>query len=229
MQHRASTLREWAGIAQRTREIITDRCGDPNLHIDEVAQAVHVCRRKLQRALDSVGTDYSRELHAARMRRAVKLLGQNWTVAATARMCGLRSHSYFTSIFGQHYGVTPAQFRRAAKINGRLAWRAWKDRVDPVRPGSSEYYRRRRRWSDDNRVLRRLVRSMRPEARSALHEHTPEPWPVARERILARYHAQQNEIAARVERLVDAHEWWHATLSDEDLSLPLPWTSELAG
>jgi AraC-like DNA-binding protein len=146
---------------------------DPSLCIDDVADAVGVPVRTLQRALASCDTDYSREVANARLTQALRVLSSDYmsyTVSAAARWCGYQTPSHFTKAFRERYGVTPSFFRRVAKIENRLIWRRFNDKVQPVRTGSSEYFRRRKRYNEDARMLRVLVGAMPTAAKDALRE-----------------------------------------------------------
>jgi AraC-like DNA-binding protein len=178
LQHRRSTLESWTAIAAEAEEIIRRRSHDQALRIGEIAHALNVSRRKVQRALAAAGTDFTAELHRVRMETAARTLAHRYYVRVVHRRSGLKSPSHFSRAFRRYFGVTPQQFRRAARLNGRLQWRAWKDQIEPVKPGTPEYFRRRKRWSEDERALHRLVREMLPAGRAALHANAPPERPV---------------------------------------------------
>ncbi len=140
-----------------------------------MAGAHNVSRRTLQRALASEATDYSRELRIARMDQAARFLSRTTggSVASAWQRSGYRSHAHFTRTFESYFGISPQTYRRIAALEERLAWRDWKDRVSPVLPGSSEYFRRRKRRSENVRELQRLTRGLLPNARAALTLHAP--------------------------------------------------------
>ncbi len=181
IHHRSSTLARWGKITQEARSTIKRMCHSSSLRIDDVASHLKISRRNLQRALANASTDFSRELHEARMDRSAKLLAQHYSVSTSAHMSGYRSASHFSLVFRQHFDVTPQHFRRALKINRRLQWRTWNDEVNPVQPGCHEYFRRRRRWNEDQRTLHRLVKGMSAMTQSALSANLPPPRHVFKE------------------------------------------------
>jgi AraC-like DNA-binding protein len=191
VNHRARTLRDRTAITEEARSFIKRHASDSSLCIDDVADAVGVPVRTLQRALATCDTDYSREVANARLSRAVTVLSNDYAVTAAARWCGYQTTSHFTKAFRERYGVTPSFFRRVTKIENRLNWRRFNDKVRPVKTGSPEYFRRRKRYNEDTRNLRALVASMPPAAKAALQavrrperlvlepkEWRPEPAPV---------------------------------------------------
>lgn len=179
MEHKPSTLEAWSALAAEAKILVEKRCNERDLRIDDIARALKSSPRRLQRAFDAEATDFTRELKEARMRRAVRILASDQEVTTAASSCGFGSPSHFCVAFKTYYqGTTPVQFKRASKLDRRLQWRAWKDEVDPVRPGSTEYFRRRKRWSADRLALERLVRTMAPVAQAALTETKPPPRPV---------------------------------------------------
>jgi len=178
MGYRAATLRHWAEIASAAHSYIVEHSYDPTLSVQDVARSQAVSERTLQRALAHSGTDYSRELRIARMQKAARALTLGNTVAKTWFSSGYRSQAHFSRTFDCHYGITPRVYRRIAMLESRLAWREWNDKVRPVRPGSGEYFRRRKRRAENVRELQRLTRRLLPSARAALAANAPPPRPV---------------------------------------------------
>lgn len=174
MVTRSSTHCQWTELASAAREYIVEHSARSTLSLEKVAEAHNVSRRTLQRALASDGTDYSRELRIARMNKAALFFSRTeGSVAAARERSGYRSHAHFTRTFEGYFGISPQRYRRIAVLEQRLAWRDWKDRVSPVSPGSSEYFRRRKRRSENIRELQRLTHGLLPNARAALTTHAP--------------------------------------------------------
>jgi predicted DNA-binding protein (UPF0251 family) len=69
MTVRQSTRESWCKVACGAGEVIRDRCSE-HLLVTDAADALNVSRRKLQRALEAQGTDFTRELFIACMERA---------------------------------------------------------------------------------------------------------------------------------------------------------------
>jgi AraC-like DNA-binding protein len=171
---RSSTLRQWTELASAARKYIAEHSARSTLSLTDVAEAHNVSRRTLQRALACDATDYSRELRIARMDQAARFLSRTGgSVAAAWERSGYLSHAHFTRTFEGYFGISPQRYRRIATLEERLAWRDWKDRVSPVPPGSSEYFRKRKRRSENVRELQRLTRGLLPNARTALTIHAP--------------------------------------------------------
>jgi AraC-like DNA-binding protein len=195
---RSSTLRQWDELAPAAREYIAEHSARSTLSLADVAEANNVSRRTLQRALANGATDYSRELRIARMDQAARFLSRTGgPVAAAWERSGYRSHAHFTRTFKSYFGISPQRYRRIASLEGRLAWRNWKDRVSPVPPGSREYFRRRKRRSENVRELQRLTRGLLPNARAALTIHAP------RQRVVVDLDAASRARKARHRRYSD--------------------------
>lgn len=175
MAHRPLTLEVWSTIASEARAFITANAATPGLSISEVAAAVRVSQRKLQRALAYDGTDFTREIRIARMQRAARSMSRSASVGLARRWSGYRSDAHFTRMFERYFGVTPRAYRRIAVLEDRLAWRDWQDEINPVSAGSHEYFRRRKRRSENVREVQRLLRPILPNGRVALLDYAPPP------------------------------------------------------
>jgi AraC-like DNA-binding protein len=175
MAHRTSTLEDWSAIASEARAFITARAATPGLSIGDVATAVGASPRKLQRALAHVGTDFTREILIARLAIAARTMSRGASVGSTRRWSGYRSDAHFTRTFERYFGVTPRTYRRIAVLEDRLAWRDWQDEINPVAAGSQEYFRRRKRRSENVREVHRLLRPILPNGRAALLDYAPPP------------------------------------------------------
>jgi AraC-like DNA-binding protein len=203
---RTSTIRDRTELASAVREYIAGSSGSRTLSLAEVAEVHNVSCRTLQRALASDATDYSRLLRIARMDFAARFLSRTHGSVADAWMrSGYRSQAHFTRTFASYFGITPRKYRRIAVLEGRLSWRDWKDQIDPARPGSSEYFRRRKRRSENVRELQRLTRGLLPNARAALTDYAPPQRPVIDLEAARRARASRRErVRARVlEELMD--------------------------
>jgi AraC-like DNA-binding protein len=175
MAHRPSTLEDWSAIASEARAFITSKASSPGLSIVDVADELRVSPRKLQRALAHDGTDFTREIRVARMQVAAQTISRGASVGLARRFCGYRSDAHFTRTFESYFGVTPRTYRRIAVLEDRLNWRDWQDEINPVGAGSHEYFRRRKRRSENVREVQRLLRPILPNGRAALLEYAPPP------------------------------------------------------
>lgn len=144
--------------------LIRARCSEP-LTVTEVAAEFCVSRRQLQRALSSQGTTFQVERLTARMKLGAALLVEGMEVGFAARLCGYANASHFCVAISRAYGVTPTKLRIAGRLNRRLPWRAERDRTNPAKVRSTEYYRRRRRWREDADALEQIAGEMLPSGR----------------------------------------------------------------
>ena len=218
MSHRRSTLDRWSELAGQAQEIIRQQATSHDFHVADVAYALNVSVRQLQRALAEADTDFSRELIRARMGRGARELAQQAAVENAAYKSGFLSHSHFSLAFRRFFGVTPRQFRRAARLERHLEWRSWNDEVRPVDPGSSEYFKRAKRRRRDQAELRALIRKMLPSAQAALRANPPYKRPVIDlEALRAARAASRREARARaMEEAMERFQAWDPPDWDRD-------------
>lgn len=81
--------------------------------VDEVAAALQVPRRTLQREMARAGVTIRRLLWARRMDQAAKSLAEQpgQTIAAAAAAVGYRQPAQFARAFRRRHGVAPADYR----------------------------------------------------------------------------------------------------------------------
>jgi transcriptional regulator GlxA family with amidase domain len=98
---------------------IADRLHEP-LRIDALAQRLDCSSRTLHRRFSSAtGQSPSAYLKSRRLAAAMELLrSTNLAVGEIAWQVGLQDPSYFTSVFRQHTGLTPARYRQS--VRGKL-------------------------------------------------------------------------------------------------------------
>jgi AraC-like DNA-binding protein len=81
-------------------------------HIDELAEAVGLSRRTLQRRLAAAGTTYSQLVDDARIHAALPMLGDpDLRVTDIAFELGYSHPAHFTRAFRRWAGVTPSEYR----------------------------------------------------------------------------------------------------------------------
>jgi len=84
---------------------------DSDVTLEQLARQVHVSPFHLQRVFRSVeGVSPHEYLTRLRMRRAVELLDDGWTVAETAAAVGFRSTAHFSRQFRRRVGVVPSRY-----------------------------------------------------------------------------------------------------------------------
>jgi AraC-like DNA-binding protein len=126
------------------------------LRLDEVAQAVGVSRRQLQRLLREVGDiTFGEALQAASMRRAEHvLLSGNDPIRDIARRAGYRHSGHFAKVFRRHQKAAPARMRRkrlgprrARRVGGLRGTALHEGRLSPTEIRAREQEARRAlRW-----------------------------------------------------------------------------------
>lgn len=86
-----------------------------SLQVAAVARQAGLCRRTLElRFQELFGRSPAEEIRRVRLERAIELLrGTRISVAAVAEKSGFSSAEYMASVFRNHLGTTPLQYRRA--------------------------------------------------------------------------------------------------------------------
>jgi len=118
----------WSGKIPRD-DALVDRVNDyvirhcrQNLKIEDVARALGVNVRKLQRRMERHGYSFRALLHGVRMEMAKYLLMvSDLSAEEVARQVGLARLSYFSGMFRKKFGVSPMRFRamREGPLPGR--------------------------------------------------------------------------------------------------------------
>lgn len=107
-----SALAGRSGIVEIVREIAHDEVMGFR-PVEEVAQALHVTERTLQRQLAAAGTSYKDIVDGLRRARALEMLGQpRHSLQAISDALGYTDVSNFTRAFRRWTGETPAGYRR---------------------------------------------------------------------------------------------------------------------
>jgi len=114
-------------LIQRKRNIeismielaIQGECPRRYFCLEEVALALGISPRSLQRYLRQQGTSYSQVLQRVRCESALKLLGQdNFSVSEIAQMLGYNDPSNFCRAFQSWAGQSPARWRNVVVRQG---------------------------------------------------------------------------------------------------------------
>jgi len=97
----------------RAVRFLWDHCAE-NVGVDEVASAVGIPRRTLERAFhEQLGRGVNAELHRRRLERCCELLKTTkLSVTDLAPLAGFRSTHYLHVSFRRAYGMSPLEFRR---------------------------------------------------------------------------------------------------------------------
>jgi len=98
---------------ENLEKILTQRLSDPHFGVQELAETLHMSRMQLHRKLKALtGLSASAFLRSQRLKTAAQLLQSgNLSVHEIAYAAGFNSPSYFTRLFKEIYGLTPAEYR----------------------------------------------------------------------------------------------------------------------
>lgn len=113
-QRTSSALPRWR--LRRIADYVDANLGNPNLRLEDVAQAVGLSSGYLHRAFKAAtGETPLAYIQRKRIDRALQLLGsRDISVLEVATQVGFVSPSHFARLFRQRVGVTPSEYR-----NGR--------------------------------------------------------------------------------------------------------------
>ncbi len=100
-------------LVARAVRFLWDHCAE-NVGVDEVAAAVGIPRRTLERGFhEQLGRGVNAELHRRRLERCCELLKTTkLSVTDLAPLAGFRSTHYLHVSFRRAYGMSPLEFRR---------------------------------------------------------------------------------------------------------------------
>lgn len=105
-------------LVERSRAVILAQRSDPNFGIADIALALHVSARHLQRAFAAVDSTPFNELRSARVELAAQTLSdmtyRGFPVDSIAQRCGFPSAAALRRAFAAEQMPSPAALRRAA-------------------------------------------------------------------------------------------------------------------
>ncbi|RFA17339.1 hypothetical protein B7R21_01000 [Subtercola boreus] len=115
-------LRGLAAVRSAAHSALGRRLRDPGLSVRHIADEIGVSERQLSRAFAESGTGPARVLLDLRLELADRTLRDPASTLASvgevAAACGFSSHSHFTRVYRDRFGVTPARVR-ATRANER--------------------------------------------------------------------------------------------------------------
>jgi len=104
---------ERSPVIRQVTRVVSARLSEPDLTLDDVARALAVSGRSLQRSLKLAGTGYRELRDGVRYERACQLLSDpNVTTEATALALGYRDRGNFVRAFSRWSGQSPSHYRR---------------------------------------------------------------------------------------------------------------------
>ena len=101
-------------------QYVRSHFAEPELNLQDVADAVHISASYLQALLKKYEhTNFSDYLNAVRMEAAMTLLKQgNSKIYEVAFCVGLNSSQYFSRKFKKYFGIEPRQVRKDNEPHG---------------------------------------------------------------------------------------------------------------
>ncbi len=113
-----STQPTYPAWVQKTVAILTEKCAE-EVRISELATRFYMEQnsfsRRFKKYIGKTPKEYQMD---RRMERAKSLLaGSNLSLSEIATRCGFGSHSFFSKVFRQLYGITPTEYRLGLSKN----------------------------------------------------------------------------------------------------------------
>ena len=102
-----------SSFTEQIGQYLAANCNKP-LKLRDAADHMHMSVSQFTRRMrQETDTTFIEMLTAARIEQAKELLREtDWTFIAITSICSFKSHSHFHTLFHQHVGMTPAQYRR---------------------------------------------------------------------------------------------------------------------
>jgi signal transduction histidine kinase/ligand-binding sensor domain-containing protein/CheY-like chemotaxis protein/AraC-like DNA-binding protein len=116
MQENRLELREVASpdeqLMERIMKYLNANIGSPNLSVDFMAQEVGLSRVHLYRKLKEITNQAPRDfIRNVRLKQAAMLLSEKrYNISEISYMVGFSSPIYFTTVFREHYGMSPKEW-----------------------------------------------------------------------------------------------------------------------
>ncbi len=107
------TYQDRSSFLIQLQEVLEQHFQNPEFDLDQMAAAMDVGERQLQRKLKSLtGHTPAEHLRTFRLNRSIEYLRKGGSIGATAKAVGFSSQAYFTSCFKAQFSVTPSKFQR---------------------------------------------------------------------------------------------------------------------
>jgi transcriptional regulator GlxA family with amidase domain len=92
--------------------IVKQNYTNPNFNVGSMAGEMEISDRQLQRKVKVLtGRSPMQYLRGFRLERSLPYLRECVPVGETAKIVGFSSHTYFSSCFKSHFGITPLQLQ----------------------------------------------------------------------------------------------------------------------
>jgi AraC-like DNA-binding protein len=122
----ANIVAERGVKAAKLQAVLTEvarRFTDPNFDLDNVARALGMSRRYVQKLLEETGKSFTEHLAGCRLERAFAMLTDphhlHLAIIDIAFAVGFGDVSHFNRMFRRHFGETPSGVRAASTIRGQ--------------------------------------------------------------------------------------------------------------
>jgi AraC-like DNA-binding protein len=102
-----------SSLRDRVRECLMLRLAQGELVAEDIAAALHLSLRSLQRHLADEGSSYDQMLDETRLELARSYLRGHYSISEIAYLLGYADASCFSRAFRRWTGQTPTQFRAA--------------------------------------------------------------------------------------------------------------------
>jgi len=101
-------------FVSKVRSVVEEHLSDVQFDVETLSREVYLSPRQLQRKLDALtGCSPNSFIRRIRLQQAKQLLMEEGRqIAEVALDCGFQDPGYFTRVFKQEFGVTPAQWRK---------------------------------------------------------------------------------------------------------------------
>jgi AraC-like DNA-binding protein len=107
------TLSRRSSFLLELRDVFEQNFRNPDFDLAQMAAAMGVSERQLQRKLNALtGYTPAEHLRACRLHWSIEVLQHQDSIGATARAVGFSSQTYFTSCFKTQFGTTPKQVQQ---------------------------------------------------------------------------------------------------------------------
>lgn len=115
-KHRDVTICSSNLLVEKFERVVEQNYHDQGFHLRQMAQAMDMSERQLQRKLKSLtGRTPSEYVRIFRLSQSLIYLLAGSTISDTAKAVGFSSQAYFASCFKAEYGRTPSQYQRKYK------------------------------------------------------------------------------------------------------------------
>lgn len=114
----ATAVTQREALRDRIRDHVARHLQDPQLSIEQIAQALNCSKRLLHQAFAQDDLTLASYIQHQRLQACIQELRQAGTqrpITEVALGWGFSNHSHFSRVFREHTGMSPSEFRQAAR------------------------------------------------------------------------------------------------------------------